>query len=436
MTPLTRRAAQGRFLVLTALRWGPVGLFVPVFVLLPLDRGLTLSEVGLTVAVQGLVVLLLELPTGGLADAWGRRPVLLMAGIVGVASTALFLSASTVAGFALAYLLQGVYRALDSGPLEAWYVDAVHAAGDADGDRRGTEREIERGLSRAGAVLGVAVATGALAGGGLVALGDVGPFEALALPVVLSLVLQVLGLVAVVTLMPEMRRAAGARAALVALREAPRTVASGLRLLRTSPVLLAIVAVELFWGFGSATYEALLPVRLTEILENPERAAMLVGPAGAAAWLASAVGAAMAPWLIRAVGTAAAAGLLRVLHGGFVVLMGLLGGVVGVIVAYLVAYAAHGAANPPHMSLLHRQVGRELRATAISINSMMAQAAGAFGVLALTFVADQESARVAMYLGGAVLAVAAPLYLPAWRQERARRTGGGREAPERAGVAQ
>jgi MFS transporter, DHA1 family, tetracycline resistance protein len=178
VTPLTRRAAQWRFLVLTALRWGPVGLFIPVFVLLPLDRGLTLSEVGLTVAVQGLVVLMLELPTGGLADAWGRRPVLVLAGIVAVASTALFLSASSVAGFALAYLLQGVYRALDSGPLEAWYVDAVHVANDGDRDRHGTEREIERGLSRAGAVLGVAIAAGALAGGGLVALGGVGPFEA------------------------------------------------------------------------------------------------------------------------------------------------------------------------------------------------------------------------------------------------------------------
>lgn len=427
MTPLTRRAAQWRFLVLTALRWGPVGLFIPVLVLLPLDRGLTLSQVGLTVAVQGLVVLMLELPTGGLADAWGRRPVLLMAGIVAVASTALFLTASTVAGFALAYLLQGVYRALDSGPLEAWYVDAVHAAPDADRNPRALEREVERGLSRAGAVLGVAIAAGALAGGGLVAIGDAGPFEALALPVVVSLVLQVLGLVAVVTLMPEMRHAAGTRAALGALRQAPHTVAGGLRLLRTSPVLLAIVAVELFWGFGSATYEALLPVRLTEILEDPERAAVVVGPAGSAAWLASALGAAMAPWLIRGVGTAAAAALLRLLQGGFVVLMGLLAGVVGVIVAYLVAYAAHGAANPAHMSLLHRQVGGELRATAISVNSMMAQAAGALGVLALTAVADQESARVAMYLGGAVLAVAAPLYLPAWRQERSRRTD---EVPE------
>ena len=163
---------------------------------------------------------------------------------------------------------------------------------------------------------------------------------------------------------------------------------------------------------------------------------MIVGPAGSAAWLASALGAALVPWLIRLVGTTSAAALLRVLHGGFVVLMGLLAGVVGVVVAYLVAYAAHGAGNPPHMSLLHRQVGGELRATAISINSMMAQAAGALGVLTLTAVADQESARVAMYLGGAVLAVAAPLYIPAWRQERARRTDERRQTAEPTGVRQ
>ncbi len=130
----------------------------------------------------------------------------------------------------------------------------------------------------------------------------------------------------------------------------------------------------------------------------------------------------LAPWLIRRIGTAPTAALLRVVQGLFVVLMGLFGGVAGVIVAYLVAYAAHGTANPAHMSLLHRQVGARVRATAISINSMMAQAAGSLGVLALTAVVDQASARVAMYLGGAVLTVAAPLYLPAWRQEHARRT--------------
>ena len=432
MTPLTQRAVRRRFLALIALRWAPVGFFIPVLVLLPLERGLTLGQVGLTVAAQGVVVLLLELPTGGLADAWGRRPVLLVAGVVGMASTALFLTASGMAGFAAAYLLQGVYRALDSGPLEAWYVDGVHAARDRRGDRH-DEREVERGLSRAGAVLGVAVAAGALVAGGLVALGDLGPMEALALPVLASLVLQALGLLAVLGLMPEVRHVGGRGSVRTAVRQAPRTVAGGVRLLRASPVLRAIIAVELCWGFGSATYEVLLPVRLTELLEEAEQAAAIVGPAASAAWLAGALGAVLVPWLSRMVGTAAAAALLRVLHGAFVVLMGLLAGVAGVIVAYLVSHAAHGASNPAHMSLLHRQVRGEVRATAISMNSMVAQAAGAVGVLTLSAVADQRSAGVAMYLGGAVIAVAAPLYVPAWRQGRVRRTDA--EA-DRAGVPQ
>ena len=69
--------------------------------------------------------------------------------------------------FAAVTLLQGVYRALDSGPLEAWYVDATLAA-DPDA-------EIEKGLSAGATVLSVAIAIGALLSGGLVALD---PFDA------------------------------------------------------------------------------------------------------------------------------------------------------------------------------------------------------------------------------------------------------------------
>ncbi|MGH3333150.1 MAG: hypothetical protein ACRDPJ_17775, partial [Nocardioidaceae bacterium] len=192
-------------------------------------------------------------------------------------------------------------------------------------------------------------------------------------------------------------------------------------LLRHSRVLLAIVVVEVFWGFGSMTYESLLPIRLTDIVDAPEQAAVITGPAGSAAWLASAAGAACAPWLGRRLGIASTAALLRVLQGVAVVLMGLLGGVVGVVTAFLACYAVHGASNPAHMTLLHREVEGPMRTTVISINSMMAQPAGAVGLILLTALADGTSASVAMYVGGAVLAVAAPLYLPAWRKERNRR---------------
>ncbi len=77
---LDLRSIRRRFYLLLALRFVPTGLFVTVFVLLMLDRGLSLAQIGLGTAAQGIVMLFLELPSGGLADALGRKPVLYLVG--------------------------------------------------------------------------------------------------------------------------------------------------------------------------------------------------------------------------------------------------------------------------------------------------------------------------------------------------------------------
>ena len=118
------------------------------------------------------------------------------------------------------------------------------------------------------------------------------------------------------------------------------------------------------------TFESFIPLRLSEILGNAERAAAITGPAASAAWLISAAGAATVPWLGRSLGLAPAAVLLRVLQGLAVVGIGLAAGAPGVIAAYLAAYLVHGASNPIHMTLLHRQVDGTFRATVSSLNSM------------------------------------------------------------------
>ena len=89
MTALDTRSVRRRYLTLVALRWLPTGLLIPVTVLLALSRGLSLTEIGLVFSIQGLVVLALELPTGGLTDALGRRPILILASLVGLVSLGL-----------------------------------------------------------------------------------------------------------------------------------------------------------------------------------------------------------------------------------------------------------------------------------------------------------------------------------------------------------
>lgn len=414
MTVLDARRARRRYLVLIALRWLPTGLLVPVGVLLMLSRGLSLTEIGLVYSVQGFVVLGLELPTGGLSDSLGRRPTLVLATVIGILSLATLYLAHSLALFVAAMVLSGIYRALDSGPLEAWYVDATLAA---DPGAR-----IESGLGAGSSVLALAIAAGALLSGALVALAPVPAVETLALPLLVALVLYVLNLAAIAGLMAEgsRRRGRGARAIASSVGAVPGVIREGLGLLRSSRVLLALVMVEALWGFAMVTFEQLFPIRLSGVVGSTDAAAAMMGPVSSAAWFAAAGGAAVITTISARVGVARSAALLRILQGSTIVAMGVLTGPVGVVTAYLACYVTHGASNPMHTTLLHRQVDGPHRTTVLSMNSMVGQPAGAIGAIVLSALADGTSLTTAMIVGGIVCAAAAPLYLPALRGERPR----------------
>ena len=63
---MTAQTLTRRSVLLTALDWFPVGLTVPVLVLLAQVRDLTLGQIGFVFAVFGVLGALLELPTSSL----------------------------------------------------------------------------------------------------------------------------------------------------------------------------------------------------------------------------------------------------------------------------------------------------------------------------------------------------------------------------------
>jgi hypothetical protein len=79
------------------------------------------------------------------------------------------------------------------------------------------------------------------------------------------------------------------------------------------------------------------------------------------------------PLLVRRIGAPWTGAVLRVLQGVTVVGMAVFAGAAGVIAAYLLCYTVHGAANPVHSGLLHRQVEGPYRPSLISLNSMVSQ---------------------------------------------------------------
>ncbi len=413
---LSPAAARRVFLTLTWTRWFPVGLVVGLITLLALERGLSVAEALTTSSVSGLVVFALELPTSGFADAFGRKPVYVVAALVNVVAALVYLLAHSFWAFALGAALMGVFRALDSGPLEAWYVDTVHAHDPA--------ADVDRALSLQGMLLGAGIASGALASGGLIWWHPLHSQPALFLPYLGYVLLNVVHVGAVLTLLREPRPPApvtGLRRAWASTKDAPTVVRDGLRMLRGNRILRGVVLVEVFWSIAMVVFETFQPIRLSELVGGEAEAGAIMGPVAAAGWGVFAGGSALAGLLAPRIGVTRTAILSRVLNGMGAVVMGLVAGPVALIAAYLVTYGLHGTAGPMHSTLLHREAQARNRATVLSMNSMVAFAAFSVAAPALGLLAGAVSTQVAMVSAGAVSVLGAWFYLPALHRERADR---------------
>ncbi len=412
---LTPREARRVLLVLTFTRWFPVGLAIGIMMLWYLDRGLSVTQAVTAASAVGLVVFALELPTSGFADAFGRKPLLIASGVVNVLASVVFLMADSFWAFVAASALMGVFRALDSGPLEAWFVDTVHES-EPDAD-------VDGALAAQGTLVGIGIAAGALISGALVWWHPLAQWSALALPLLVAAALNLVHLGTMLALLKERRRhdeGAALRQAVTSAKAAPKVVADGLRLVRNDRVLGGLIVVEVFWCLAMIVFETFQPIRLSEVVGGEEQAGSLMGPVAAGAWGVFAAGSAAAGLASKRLGVARTAMLARVLNGAGALGMGLVAGPVALIAAYLLTYSLHGSAGPMHASLLHRQAHAGNRATVLSINSMVAF--GAFSVLTplAGVLAGATTTQLAMAVAGGLSILGVFFYLPALRAERAR----------------
>ena len=127
MSPhLTAHEAERRLYVLTVTRWFPVGLVVGILVLVQTGRGLSITQAATVASITGLTTFLLELPTSGFADAVGRRPVYLAAAVLNVVAAVALAVAHSFLTFAVAAVLTGAFRALDSGDRKSTRLNSSH----------------------------------------------------------------------------------------------------------------------------------------------------------------------------------------------------------------------------------------------------------------------------------------------------------------------
>ena len=405
--PATVRSATRRLVVLTALRWFPVGLTVPVMVLLGTARGLSLADLGLLLTAYGVVVLVLELPTGGLADVLGRRPVVLLGTALHALSCTAFVLADGVPGFLLAFVLHGVGRALDSGPVEAWYVDTVHEL-DPSAD-------VAPGLAAHSAADGGSLAVGA-ALGGLIPMLLGGGTGALAAPFVAAIGLDLVYAAATLRLLSEVRppRDGSLRRELSnGMRALPATVRGTVRLAISDGPFRLVLLLTASGGVGLVAFELLAPLRFVELAGSPGRGAAAFGTVQAVSF-ATAAGAALAgPWLRRRLrgSTPATCSLLAVVGAVGLAGYGLADLLVVAGMAMCGYYVAHGATWPLLSAVMHSRVTSAHRSTAVSAMSLALSLGGITGNLALPRIAGAVSLQTAFLTVGALVLLSALLCL-------------------------
>ena len=304
-----------------------------------------------------VAVFLFEVPTGVFADTYGRRRSVITGCMLMGCGFALEGAIPEFIAVLAAQAVWGVGYTFISGALEAWIADE---APDRDLGRvylRGEQTDY------IGSFIGIPAS---------VLLGLV----ALNLPLIVGGVLTIaLGLALVLT-MPERNFRPSPREGRSSLQHAATTARSGVRLVRSRPVLLMLLAAALFAGMSAEGFDRLNPKQFLDIVGLPSVGGLdpvvwfgVIGAGGLVlSYLAAGIIAryfdvsspAVAARLLLALDALTMAGMLAfALAGNFAFALG----------TFWFATLVRGVAEPVYLTWINEGLDPSVRATVISMSS-------------------------------------------------------------------
>ncbi|MGD9570082.1 MAG: MFS transporter [Sedimentibacter sp.] len=99
------------------------GIITPILSLVLLDKGASLSNLSIVLGLYAFTVIVLELPTGIIADVFGRKKSFCLSIIISIISIVTILFSNGFIFLCIAMMLYGLGRALSSGSFDAMFID-------------------------------------------------------------------------------------------------------------------------------------------------------------------------------------------------------------------------------------------------------------------------------------------------------------------------
>ncbi|MDF2049497.1 MFS transporter [Arthrobacter sp. Cr_A7] len=381
----------------TSFIWGINTLFL-------LDAGLSNLEAFAANAFFTAGMVLFEVPTGVVADSWGRRTSFLLGTITLAVSTFLYYllwqMSAPFLWWAVVSVLLGLGFTFFSGAVEAWLVDALRFSGYEGG--------LETVLGRGQMVSGVAMLAGSVAGGVIAQATSLGVPFLVRVGVLVAMFAVAFLLMHDVGFTPE-RSPHPLRATRTVLKA---SVDGGLK---HPPVRYIMLAAPFTEGVGFYVFYALQPY-LLQLFGDP-RAYAVAGLAAAIVAGADIVGGWMAPRIRKLVRKRTTVLIASNVVSSLILVVLLFTSTFWLALVLLALWAVVGAAGTPvRQAYLNDMIASKQRATVLSFDSLMGSSGGVVVQPLLGRSADLYGYPASLAVSGVVQVLAAPFILLSRRQ--------------------
>ncbi|MGQ8335171.1 MFS transporter [Sunxiuqinia sp. A32] len=100
-------------------------LVMPVIVIFYQENGLTMQDIFILKSIYSIAIVVMEIPSGYMADVWGRKKTLLLGGLLGALGFALYSFSYVFWTFAIAEIILGIGHSFVSGADSAMLYDTL-----------------------------------------------------------------------------------------------------------------------------------------------------------------------------------------------------------------------------------------------------------------------------------------------------------------------
>lgn len=384
------------------LSWGGFGITIVVLVLLLQERGFNLFDIGIITATYSGTALLFEIPLGGLADGIGRKPVYILGILADIAGLLTLLFFHTFEAAVVSYAFYGLGRALSSGSLDAWYVEAFHKFA----PNFGTVPVLAK--IQFGGAVGLAI--GAILGGIIadyfgpkMASFGLGIYDA---PLMANFIISIIMLVYTVLLIKESQRPLNLQAIKNGFTSVPIILRDSIKYgLGHKFIAILLVSAGLI-SLASFTLENYWTPFVKQMIDS-QHAIAIIGILTSVYFFSIAVGVGFSAPLLKLYNNRTTSALIFIvmLAGVFFIGLSFTQNIYLFAVALFLLNAAKGARGALLDSLFHKHIPNDKRSTLLSLQSVVQQVGGIAGMLGLGYVAHITNIATAWKFGGVILII-------------------------------